>query len=146
MQQDSARRAGRLGKRVGHVALFVALAVVPVLALNSFASAAPGSEGDGRARPALTDAQRQCLAEHGVDQDAAPTREQRREAAQACGLQANRLRPGMRTLTDEQRTCLAQQGVTLPPQTAEQRAALRAAAQTCGLPARGHHHGPGATI
>ena len=108
VQQDNVRRAG-LGKRLGHLALFVALAVVPVLALNSLATATPGSEG-GDARPGLTDAQRQCLAEQGVtvpdgsaaDGRSALTREQRRElrqAGRACGVR------GMRAGRGRSRRC-----------------------------------------
>ena len=55
----------RLRKRVGHVALFVALAVVPVLAFNSLATAASASDGGSDptagARPGFTHEQRQCL-------------------------------------------------------------------------------------
>jgi hypothetical protein len=160
VQQDSARRVG-LGKRVGHVALFVALAVVPVLALNSLATATPnssaGGEGaGGRARPALTDAQRQCLADQGVTvpdrgdagEGIAITREERhalRDAARACGLRGH-AGPGMRALTDAQRQCLTDQGVTARPESAEQRAALRSAAETCGLTKGGHRKGPNGTI
>ena len=67
--QDDRVMGVRLRQRVGHVALFVALAVVPVLALNSLATATTASDGatDPTAgRPALTDAQRQCLSDHGV--------------------------------------------------------------------------------
>jgi hypothetical protein len=156
VQQDHARRARR-GKRVGHVAVFVALAVVPVLALNSLAAATPGSHGgSGDARPGLTDSQRQCLAERGVTAPSrgsaggpALTPEQRSElraAGRACGVRGTRARPGSRALTDEQRECLSEQGVGGPPQSTEDRAALRSAAEACGLPARGHHGGPGAAI
>jgi hypothetical protein len=155
VQQDSVRRAG-LGKRVGNVVLFVALAVVPVLALNSLATATPtsdgggSSDGDGDARPVLTDAQRECLAERGVsipdrsgaETRSALTREQRRElrqAGKACGVRGMGKGQGEGVLTDAQRQCLTEQGVTVPPQSAEQRAALRAAAEACGLPAGGHH-------
>jgi hypothetical protein len=148
VQQDSAHRAG-LGKRVGHVALFVALAVVPVLALNSLATA----DTAAKARPALTDAQQQCLAGHGVsvpDGAAATgipvTREERhalRAAARACGLRG-RADAGMRALPDEQRECLAEHGVSAPPRSAEQRDALRAAAETCGLTKGKHSRGPDA--
>jgi len=80
---------------------FVALAAVPVLALNSFATADTGTGGaygrSGGTPRALTDAQRQCLAEQGVPLPARPadgtrpalTQEQRdalRQAAETCGL------------------------------------------------------------
>ena len=95
----------RIRRGVVTVVGFVALAVVPVLGLNSLATADTGDTGaasaaDGQRhpRPALTDAQRQCLAEQGVT---LPTRP-------ADG--------------------------TRPQLTEEQRAALRAAAEACGLP------------
>ena len=154
MQQDSARRAG-LAKRVGHVVVFVALAVVPVLALHSLATATPTSDGGASdagadARPGITDAQRECLAEQGVsvpDRSGAEgrpalTREPRRElrqAGRACGLRGLRPGRGPRVLTDDQRQCLTEHGVTVPPRSAETRAALRAAAEACGLRAGGHH-------
>jgi hypothetical protein len=140
---------------------FVALAAVPVLALNSLATADTGAgvanaEG-GTGRSGLAGTARQCLADQGV---ALPTRpadgtrptlspEQRqalRQAAAACGLArrpAVRFRP---MLTEEQRRCLADQGVTLPTRPAdgtrptpspEQRETLRQAAAACGLPGRG---------
>ena len=58
-------------------------------------------------------------------------------------------------LTDAQRQCLADQGVSLPARstdgprpsvTAEQRDALRQAAQACGLPVHGHRGGGDGTI
>jgi hypothetical protein len=143
---------------------FVALAVVPVLGLNSLATADTGDTGGASAtdgqrhpRPALTDAQRQCLSEQGVTLPTRPadgtrppqlTEEQRaalRAAAATCGLPTPPPGRGPRpALTDAQRQCLSEQGVTLPirpadgtrpPQlTEEQRAALRAAAEACGLP------------
>ncbi len=158
----------RLRATVGHVVLLVALAVVPVVAFNSLATAASASDGGSGptgARPGLTDSQRQCLADQGVtvpsgsSNDAKPplTREQRQElraAGQACGVGGTRARAfagGLaRGLTDEQRQCLADQGVSLPARStdgsrptvsAAQRDALRQAAESCGLPARGHHGG-----
>jgi hypothetical protein len=144
---------------------FVALAAVPVLALNSLATAdtgagAAGADG-GTGRPGLADTVRQCLAEQGVTPPARPAdgtrptlspeqRQALRQAAAACGLP---LRPGARfrpPLTDAQRQCLAEQGVTLPARPAdgirptlspEQREALRQAAAACGLP--GHRPGAG---
>jgi hypothetical protein len=141
---------------------FVALAAVPVLALNSLATADTGAggayEGTGGAPRTLTEAQQQCLADQGVTLPARPadgsrpvlTQEQHdalRRAAEACGLPEGPHR-GMRpALTDAQRQCLAEQGVTLPARpvdgsrpvlTEEQRAALRRAAETCGLPVGPH--------
>jgi hypothetical protein len=89
------------GRGIVTVVGFVALAVVPVLALNSLATAdtggTSGSEGTTAAPRALTDAQRQCLADQGVTLPARPadgsrpelSQEQRdalRQAAVACGL------------------------------------------------------------
>jgi hypothetical protein len=84
---------------------FVALAAIPVLALNSLATADTASgAGNGRDRastrpspPQLTDAQQQCLADQGVTLPVKPadgsrpelTQDQRdalRQAAAACGL------------------------------------------------------------
>lgn len=155
----------RLRTRVGHVALFVALAVVPVLAFNSLATATTASDGGtgpaASSRPGLTDTQRQCLSDqgvtlptHGSTAGKPPfTREQRqqlRRATAACGVRgtrAPRLGNGLgHALTDAQRQCLADQGVSLPDRStvgsraslsADQRAALRQAARACGLPARG---------
>ena len=101
----------RPGLRSGIVTVvgFVALAVVPVLALNSLATADTGAaadtadagaatEGAAATFHALTDAQRQCLAEQGV-------------------------------------TLPARRADGSPPElTPEQRAALHRAAATCGLP------------
>ncbi len=128
----------RLRQRVGHVALFVALAVVPVLALNSLATATTASDGgtDPTAgRPALTDTQRQCLSDHGVTlppggaDGAKPelTRELRRQlreagAAWVGAMNAVKGRAGARGLgtglTDAQRQCLSDQGVSLPAHSA----------------------------
>jgi hypothetical protein len=152
--------SGRLGIRRGLVQVvgFVALAALPVLALNSLATADTGhAAGSGAAHPALTDAQKQCLADEGVTLPVKPAdgsrpqlaqdqRDALRQAAEACGLPATIMR-GRRphpALTDAQKQCLADEGVTLPvkpadgsrPQLAqEQRDALRQAAEACGLPA-----------
>jgi hypothetical protein len=124
VQEDHSTGA-RLGQRVGHVALFVALAVVPVLALNSLATADTGTDPTGGSRPALTVEGRTGARGHGTG------------------------------LTDAQRQCLADQGVSLPVRSADhphtsvsaaQRDALRQAATTCGLPERGHRGGRDAKI
>ena len=152
IEGSAVHQGSSVTKRIGHVALFVALAVVPVLALNSLATADTGTDP----RPGLTDAQRSCLAEQGVtlpapgSQSEAPalTQEQRkglRKSVKACGLRGPHV--ALRRLTDEQRQCLADQGVTPPgasgdgtrPQVgAEERDSLRQAALACGLPERGH--------
>ncbi len=139
----------RFRKRLGHALLFVALAALPVLALNSFATADTGAAGGGsRSRPGLTDTQRECLAEQGAtlpSRDDGPrdlTRDQRKalhEAAAACGLKGPRPRVALRQLTDDERACLAEHDAALPgrPHGAEARAAFREAAEACGLPMRG---------
>ena len=155
---------GKPGIRRGLVTVvgFVALAVIPVLALNSLATADTGGSGAGEAGAgatrALTDAQRQCLAEQGVAAPARPadgsrpqlTQEQRdalRRAAEVCGLAVGPRRGLRPALTDAQRQCLVEQGVTVPTRpadglrpelSAEQRAALRRAAEACGLPTGPH--------
>jgi hypothetical protein len=147
-------------KRIGHVALFVALAVVPVLALNSLATAST-PDGGTAPRAGLSDAQRTCLAGQGVTAPApgsqgeqpALTQEQRQElrkAVKTCGLRGPHV--ALRKLTDEQRQCLADQGVTVPTPgegvrpmlSLDQRDALREAAVACGLPERRHHGTGGA--
>lgn len=146
----------RFGTRLGHVCLFVALATLPVLALNSFATADTGAAADhgSRWRPDLTDAQRECLTEHGVtlpSRDAEPrdfTRDQRKalhEAAAACGLKGRRPRVALRQLTDDERACLAEHDAMLPgrPRGPQARAAFRDAAAACGLPIRGGSAGHG---
>ncbi len=155
--QEDRNTGARLRQRVGHVALFVALAVVPVLALNSLATATAASEGStdptgapNAGRPALTDTQRQCLSDQGVTlptggaDGAKPEltraeRRQLREAGAACGIRAMKVRPWAHDLgaglTDAQRQCLA-----------EQRGALRHAATRCGLPEPGHRGGGDAKI
>jgi hypothetical protein len=161
VHQDRASRA-RVTTRMGHVALFVALAVVPVLALNSFATATPTRDGGTDPRPGPTDAQRQCLADQGATLPAPGTpaerssmtdeqRKELRKAVKECGLRGPHV--ALRQLTDEQRQCLTDQGVTPPapgsngvrPQvSADQRDALRQAALSCGLPDRSHHDRGGA--
>lgn len=96
---------------------FVALAALPVLALNSLAGAAAPP-------PQLTDAQKQCLADHGVTLPARPASGSGTEPASRSGTEpADGSRPEL---------------------TQEQRDARRQAAEACGLPVgpRGQH-GPG---
>ena len=157
IEGSAVHQGSSVTKRIGHVALFVALAVVPVLALNSLATATPTPDGGTDPRPpGLTDAQRSCLAEQGVtlpapgSQSEAPalTQEQRKEfrkSVKACGLRGPHVaappadrraapvpgRPGR----DPSRP--SGDG-TRPQVSAEQRDALRQAALACGLPERGH--------
>jgi hypothetical protein len=145
-----------------YVVGFVALAVVPVLALNSLATANPGAGSATEGSPprgahGITDAQRQCLTEHGATLPAraadgarpALTPDQRnalRTAAQACGLpfRGRGVHWGRRAAL---RQCLTDQGVTLPARAADgarpaltqdERDALRRAAVACGLPLGRH--------
>jgi hypothetical protein len=159
----------RVGRTIGFLLGLVALAAVPVVGLGEFAVADSGaSSGDDgatagavRGRPALTDEQRQCLADHGVTPPTRPAegsprqshtaadRETFRAAADACGLPLPERRSGLGgrpVLTDEQRQCLADHGVTprsrpadgserQPPSAAE-RDTFRAAAEACGITLR----------
>ena len=146
------RRGRRLGAFAG--VMMMSTALVGVLAPSAFAQEsgtddAPAAEG--RHRPQLTDEQKACLEEQGVEKPAAdengdrvePTDEQRaafRAAAEACNID---LPVGRHPrLTDEQRTCLQVKGVEKPAAdengervkpTDEQKAAFRAAAETCGI-------------
>ncbi len=108
---------------------------------------ADGQRGP-RHKPQLTDEQKACLEEAGVEKPAEgqrPTEEQReqfRAAAEGCGIE--RPEPGARgprghrpELTDEQKACLEDAGVTKPAEgqrpTEEQREQFRAAAEGCGI-------------
>src|SRR5262249_20414278 len=151
---------------IGLLAGFVALAALPALGLGAIAAAETSSDASEsvpstpvRARLELSDAQKQCLADHGVSKPAPSstgerpqlTPEQRdalRSALQACGVEFPRLRP---QLSDAQKQCLADHGVSKPapsstgerPQlTPEQRDALRSAFQACGI--EFHRFGGGA--
>jgi hypothetical protein len=140
VQPDTARRPGHR-TRLSHGALFLALSVVRVLELNSFANAASTSDAGSNPRPGLSDAQRACLSAHGITTDrrddaekpfAKQQRHELRAAARGCGVRGLRVAP-LGALTDEQRQCLADQGATVPPHSVEERRALRAAAAACGL-------------
>ncbi|MFM7615900.1 MAG: hypothetical protein ACKO72_00340 [Actinomycetes bacterium] len=125
--------------------------------LKAFAAAAK-SCGVSLRRPrtsVLTDAQRQCLTDAGITVPTTrPTAEQLaalKAAAESCGITAPAAAPapvptsaapgsvGARrsgaVLTDAQRRCLTAAGITVPTTrpTAEQLAALKAAAESCGI-------------
>jgi len=108
--------AKRVPRRFGVVVGFLALAAVPTLGLSAFAAAADtstagtGTEGQPGVRPPhpeLTDAQKQCLADHGVTPPVKPAdgtrptpptdaqREAFRAAATACGLPTPPARPSI---------------------------------------------------
>src|SRR5687767_11398601 len=152
MKTKAPRRAHRFGTFATAIVMGAGLAGV-------LAPAALAQEGDDAANEApsgeerrgrLTDEQRACLEEQGVQKpepDAngervEPTDEQKaafRAAAEACGIE---LRRGRHQLTDEQRACLEEQGVQKPEPDAngerveptdEQKEAFRAAAEACGI-------------
>ena len=160
METPAPRRARRLGSLA--VAMVMGTALVGALAPAAFAqesndSDTPAAEGRPQ-RPQLTDEQKSCLEEQGVEKPEPnadgeriePTDEQRaafRAAAEACGIELPA--PRHPRLTDEQKSCLEEQGVEKPEPNAdgervepteEQRAAFRAAAEACGieLPAPRH--------
>jgi hypothetical protein len=158
--------AKTIPRKVGIVAGFVALAALPALGLSAFAAAdtgtaaTSGQQGTRPSRPALTDTQKQCLADHGVtlpqhpsgietgERPAPPTDAQRaafHQAAAACGLPTPAVgadRPGLGgpgfagpggirpRLTDAQKQCLADQGVTLPQRRSESEIGERPAPPT----------------
>ena len=144
------RRAPRVVALVATT--LAALALVVAFAPLAVAQTQDPSPPPGAGHPPrLTDAQKTCLTQHGVQlpamdsgkPPAAPTDQQRQAfeaAAKACGVQPPR---GHRVpLTAAQKTCLTQHGVTPPTPgsakptsqpSAAQRAAFEAAAKACGL-------------
>jgi hypothetical protein len=129
---------------VGVAAVLLLVGVLAPLALAQTDSTSPGPH-------LLTDAQKACLAQHGVTPPtpgqplSEPTDAQRqafRAAAQACGLPAPQGLVMIQHLTDAQKACLSQHGVSVPtpgqklngPPTDADRAKFEAAAQACGLP------------
>ena len=143
------RRVPRVVALVGTT--LATLALVVAFAPLAVAQTDPGPRPGGPHHPPhLTDAQKTCLTQHGVQlpamqsgQRPTPPTDQQRQAfeaaAKACGIQPlHRIR-----LTDAQRACLTQHGVTPPtpgsvkpssPPSAAQRATFEAAAKACGLP------------
>ena len=95
----------------------------------------------------LTDIQKQCLKDHGITRPLRPLTKEKvaalKAAAKACDIKLpNRGHRGNHPrLTADQRTCMQDHGITRPirPLTPEKIAALKAAAQACGiqLPNRG---------
>ena len=131
---------------------------VAVLVLSLFAALAPAASAKTNhpRRPGLhlSAAQKQCLAQHGVQAPTAGSRaslttQQRQalaSAMQECGVKFSRGRGfGGPRLTSAQRTCLTQYGVPLPGgggglgAPGANRQAYAAAAQACGI-----HRGGGA--
>jgi len=156
METPAPRRAHRFGALAA--AIVMGAGLVGVLAPTAIAQEndSDNEAPSGEEHRVLTDEQRACLEEHGVqkpEQDengerVRPTDEQReafRAAAEACGIELP-LRRHPR-LTDEQRACLQEQGVEKPERdengeraepTDEQREAFRAAAEACGIELRRH--------
>ncbi len=151
METPTPRRTHRLGAFVTAVVLGVGMigVLAPAALAQENEEEAP-TEGEGR-KPRLTDEQRACLEQQGVQKPEPdengerprPTEEQReafRAAAEACGIELPARKH--RRLTDEQRTCLEEQGAQKPerdengervPLTEEQRQALVAAFEACGI-------------
>lgn len=144
---------GRRGPRVVALVATTLATLALVVTLAPLAGAQTPDPGSPGGHPKLTDAQKTCLTQHGVQlpakpasgQRPAPPTDQQRQAfetaAKACGVPAPTGHP---QLTAAQRTCLTQHGVTPPapgsakptsPPSAAQRAKVEAAAKACGLPA-----------
>lgn len=127
------------------------------LSVSAVAVAAPAGADTGtttdataqgrHARVHLTDEQKKCLADHGITRPLRPLTKEKiaalKDAAKACDIKLpNRGHRGNHPrLTADQRTCMQDHGITRPlrPLTPEKIAALKAAAQACGiqLPNRG---------
>ena len=138
-------------KRAGLVAVLAvsALAVVAGLfAVPAGAQTDTESAGGRAGRTRLTEEQRQCLVDQGVERPPLgqrPSDEQiqaAKDAAEACGIELPIGRRGparrfLRNLTDEQRQCLQGQGLERPARgerpTEEQRQAFREAAEACDI-------------
>jgi hypothetical protein len=156
--QRSGRRRGRRGTALATLAI-ASLGLVAGLAPAAFAQEtgtqnedSQSEEGQRPARPELTDEQKACLEEQGVEKPAAdengervkPTEEQREKfkaAAETCGIELP-AHPNRPKLTDEQKSCLEEQGIEKPAKgedgkrvkpTEEQRAKFEAAAEACGI-------------
>ena len=150
METPTPRRAHRLGAFAA--ALVMGAGLVGVLAPSAIAQEndSETEAPSGEEHRVLTDEQRACLEEQGVQKPergengerVRPTDEQReafRAAAEACDIELPLRR---HRLTDEQRACLEEQGVEKPQRdengervepTDEQREAFRAAAEACGI-------------
>jgi len=140
------RRAGVLAVLVATLVALGASLLVPAVASAQDAESAPAETAR---RPRLTDEQRQCLRDQGLERPARgerPTDAQRqafRDAAEACGIelpdhpgrQAHRFL--RRHTTAEQRQCLRDADLERPARgerpTDEQRHAFRDAAEACGI-------------
>ena len=154
MATQAPKKVRRLGALAG--VMMMSTALVGVLAPSAFAQESntnDTTEAQGHRRPQLTDEQKSCLQDHGVEKPATdangnrvkPTDEQRaafRAAAEACNIDLPAGGPGRPQLTDEQKSCLQDHGVEKPAADAngnrveptdEQRAAFRAAAEACNI-------------
>ena len=143
----SPRRASRVGL-VAALALATVALVAGLFALPAGAQTDTDAAGGRAGRPRLTEEQRQCLADQGVERPPLgqrPSDEQiqaSKDAAEACGIELPIGRRGpvrrfLRNLTDEQRECLQGQGLERPARgqrpTDEQRQAFRDAAAACDI-------------
>ncbi len=161
MATPAPKKARRLGAFAA--AMLMSTALVGALAPAAFAQDSETPAADGNRRQ-LTDEQKACLEEQGVQKPAAgadgervkPTDEQKaafKAAAEACNIDLPLRRHRGPALTDEQKACLQEQGIEKPAAgadgervkpTDEQKAAFKAAAEACNieLPARGPHGRP----
>lgn len=135
--------------RAGLVAVLAVSALAVVAGLFAVPAGAQTEAGSQRAgRPRLTEEQRQCLVDQGVERPPLgqrPSDEQiqaAKDAAEACGIELPIGRRGparrfLRNLTAEQRECLQGQGLERPARgerpTDEQRQAFRDAAEACDI-------------
>lgn len=164
MSTHSIASTGR-AKRAGLVAALALGAVALVaglFALPAGAQTDTESSGGRAGRSRLTEEQRQCLVDQGVERPPLGQRpsdeqiQEAKDAAEACGIELPIGRRGparrfLRNLTDEQRECLQGQGLERPARgerpTDEQRQAFRDAAEACDidLPTRGGASGDAGT-
>lgn len=128
-----------LGAGIACAALSVSAVAVaaPAGADTGTTAGATNAAAKGRhARMHLTDAQKKCLADHGITRPLRPLTKEKIEAlkaaAKACDIKLPNL--GHR-LTDVQKKCLQDHGITRPirPLTKEKLEALKAAAKACDI-------------
>jgi hypothetical protein len=130
--------------------------VVLTIGIAALMPATAGATGSGihphhHAAPVLTDAQRRCLADHGVT---LPTHRSHLDAARAvlmvalhdCGIGGHHDHSRRHGLSAAERQCLADHGVTLPTRGSHlddvARAALMAALRECGVIGSKTHEPP----
>jgi hypothetical protein len=153
MAPNSKHRFGKLAIAMVMGAGLVGALAPSALAQDSSESGNNSPATEGRPHPQLTDAQKACLEQHGVQkpqpgpngerpQLTDAQRQALRTAAQACGVQLPLRRHPRPRLTDAQKTCLQEHGVQKPAvgangerpkPTDAQRQAFREAADACGI-------------